>query len=89
MRVQKRGRHRQWEPCWSLAALRRAGVKNKEGRAFCSAPAMWTRGGCFLKNLERPPGGEKQGELSLRDLVEDFVWTTCECRAVTSVTAPL
>ena len=40
--------------------------------------------GVSIKNLERPPGGEKQGEQSLRDLVEDFVWTTCECCVVTS-----
>ena len=40
--------------------------------------------GVSIKNLERPPSGEKQGEQSLRDLVEDFVWTTCECCVVTS-----
>lgn len=36
VRVQERGCHRQREPCCSLAALRRAAVKNKEASVLLS-----------------------------------------------------
>ena len=51
---------RQWAPCRSLAALRRAVAKNKEARAFCSALPGGHMEGVSLKNLERPPSEEKQ-----------------------------
>ena len=51
---------RQRGPCRSLAALSRAGAKNKEARAFCSALPGGHMEGVFIKNLERPPSEEKQ-----------------------------
>ena len=51
---------RQRAPCQSLAALSRAGAKNEEGRAFCSALPSGHVEGVSKKNLERPPSVEKQ-----------------------------
>lgn len=68
-----RGCHRQWEPCWSLAALRRAGVKNKDIEVLLS-PLLCGQVEYFHQEPGKASWWGEAGELSLRDLVEDFIW---------------
>ena len=51
---------------------------------FCSAPAMWTGGEYFHQQPGKASWWGEAGELSLRDLVEDFILASCECCVVTS-----